>query len=60
MDLWFPYWTDRGSHSCVQPGIPEGMMLAILFMNAFAPLIDFYVVDANIKRRIKRAAIANK
>ena len=42
------------------PGYPEGMMLAILFMNAFAPLIDFYVVDANIKRRMKRAAIANK
>ena len=37
------------------PGYPEGMMLAILFMNAFAPLIDFYVVDANIKRRLKRA-----
>lgn len=36
------------------PGYPEGMMLAILFMNAFAPLIDFYVVDANIKRRLKR------
>ena len=38
------------------PGYPEGMMLAILFMNAFAPLIDFYVVDANIKRRLKRSA----
>ncbi len=38
------------------PGYPEGMMLAILFMNIFAPLIDFYVVDANIKRRLKRAA----
>lgn len=37
------------------PGYAEGMMLAILFMNAFAPLIDFYVVDANIKRRLKRA-----
>ncbi|MEA4918257.1 NADH:ubiquinone reductase (Na(+)-transporting) subunit B [Proteiniphilum sp.] len=37
------------------PGYPEGMMLAILFMNAFAPLIDFYVIDANIKRRMKRA-----
>jgi len=36
------------------PGYPEGMMLAILLMNAFAPLIDFYVVDANIKRRLKR------
>ena len=42
------------------PGYPEGMMLAILFMNAFAPLIDFYVVDGNIKKRIKRAAINNK
>ncbi len=36
------------------PGYPEGMMLAILFMNAFAPLIDHYVVEANIKRRMKR------
>lgn len=43
------------------PGYPEGMMLAILFMNGFAPLIDFYVVDANIKRRMKRiAAVPNK
>lgn len=40
------------------PGYPEGMMLAILFMNAFAPLIDFYVIDGNIKRRMKRAAVA--
>ncbi|MDO5665406.1 MAG: NADH:ubiquinone reductase (Na(+)-transporting) subunit B [Bacteroidia bacterium] len=39
------------------PGYPEGMMLAILFMNAFAPLIDFYVVDANIKRRLKRSVV---
>ena len=39
------------------PGYPEGMMLAILFMNAFAPLIDFYVIDANIKRRLKRVAV---
>jgi Na+-transporting NADH:ubiquinone oxidoreductase subunit B len=42
------------------PGYPEGMMLAILFMNAFAPLIDFYVVDGNIKKRMKRRAINNK
>ena len=35
------------------PGYPEGMM-AVLFMNAFAPLIDHYVVEANIKRRMKR------
>lgn len=36
-------------------GYPEGAMLAVLLMNVFAPLIDFYVVEANIKRRIKRA-----
>jgi Na+-transporting NADH:ubiquinone oxidoreductase subunit B len=35
-------------------GYPEGMMLAILFMNAFAPLIDHYVVAANIRKRMKR------
>jgi Na+-transporting NADH:ubiquinone oxidoreductase subunit B len=39
----------------VNPAYPEGMMLAILFMNVFAPLIDFYVVKANIRRRLKRA-----
>ncbi|MBP9032001.1 MAG: NADH:ubiquinone reductase (Na(+)-transporting) subunit B, partial [Dysgonomonadaceae bacterium] len=39
------------------PGYPEGMMLSILFMNAFAPLIDFYVVDANIKKRLKRVEV---
>lgn len=39
----------------LNPGYPEGMMLAILFMNIFAPLIDYYVVDANIKKRLKRA-----
>ena len=42
------------------PGFPEGMMLAILFMNAFAPLIDFYVIDANIKRRMKRVTTVVK
>ncbi|MDR0694009.1 MAG: NADH:ubiquinone reductase (Na(+)-transporting) subunit B [Prevotellaceae bacterium] len=36
-------------------GYPEGMMLAILFMNAFAPLIDHYVVAANIRKRMKRS-----
>ena len=30
------------------------MMLAILLMNVFAPLIDYYVVEANIRRRLKR------
>jgi len=36
------------------PAYPEGMMLAILFMNIMAPLIDHYVVNANIKKRLKR------
>ncbi len=36
------------------PAYPEGTMLAILLMNVFAPLIDHYVVNANIKRRLKR------
>jgi Na+-transporting NADH:ubiquinone oxidoreductase subunit B len=42
----------------LNPAFPEGMMLAILFMNVFAPLIDHNVVQANIKRRVKRAAAA--
>lgn len=41
----------------VNPAYPEGIMLAILFMNVFAPLIDYYVVEANKKRRLKRATI---
>lgn len=39
---------------CVNPAYPEGMMLAILFMNVFAPLIDHYVVGASVKRRLAR------
>jgi len=42
----------------LNPAYPEGVMLAILLMNLFAPLIDYYVVQASIKRRIKRAKIA--
>ncbi len=42
----------------MNPGYPEGMMMAILFMNALAPLIDHYVVAANIRRRNKRVKIA--
>lgn len=38
----------------LNPAYPEGVMLAILFMNVFAPLIDHYVVQANIKKRLKR------
>lgn len=40
----------------LNPGYPEGMMLAILLMNVFAPLIDYCVVQSNINKRIKRAA----
>ena len=40
------------------PGYPEGMMLAILLMNTFAPLIDHYVIEASIKRRAKKVKIA--
>jgi Na+-transporting NADH:ubiquinone oxidoreductase subunit B len=42
----------------LNPAYPEGMMLAILFMNVMAPLIDHYVVEANIKRRLRRAKAA--
>ena len=38
----------------MNPGYPEGMMLAILFMNMFAPLIDYCVVQKNITKRMKR------
>jgi Na+-transporting NADH:ubiquinone oxidoreductase subunit B len=38
----------------VNPAYPEGMMLAILFMNMFAPFIDHFVVQANVKRRLAR------
>jgi Na+-transporting NADH:ubiquinone oxidoreductase subunit B len=37
------------------PGYPEGVMLAILLMNVFAPLIDHYIMEGNIRRRLKRA-----
>ena len=39
----------------LNPAYPEGWMLAILFMNVFAPLIDHYVLDANMTRRMNRA-----
>ncbi|MCB0761593.1 MAG: NADH:ubiquinone reductase (Na(+)-transporting) subunit B [Flavobacteriales bacterium] len=40
------------------PAYPEGVMMAILFMNVMAPMIDHYVIQANIKKRLKRAAVA--
>jgi Na+-transporting NADH:ubiquinone oxidoreductase subunit B len=42
----------------VNPAFPEGMMLAILIMNTFAPLIDHYVVQGHVKRRLKRAKVS--
>jgi Na+-transporting NADH:ubiquinone oxidoreductase subunit B len=39
------------------PAYPEGIMLAILFMNIMAPIIDHYVVESNIKRRLKRSTV---
>ena len=44
----------------LNPAYPEGMMLSILLLNVFAPLIDYYVVDANIRRRAKRAKLLVK
>lgn len=44
----------------MNPAYPEGWMLAILFMNVFAPLIDHYVLQANINRRTKRLAAVAK
>ncbi len=41
----------------LNPAFPEGVMLAILFMNMFAPLIDHFVVRSNIKKRLARAAV---
>ncbi|MCP4309789.1 MAG: NADH:ubiquinone reductase (Na(+)-transporting) subunit B [Bacteroidetes bacterium] len=41
----------------LNPAYPEGVMMAILLMNVFAPLIDHYIVEGNIKRRLKRAKV---
>ena len=39
---------------CINPAFPEGWMLAILFMNSMSPLIDYFVINSNIKRRVAR------
>jgi Na+-transporting NADH:ubiquinone oxidoreductase subunit B len=39
------------------PAYPEGVMMAILFMNVMAPLIDHYVIQANVRRRMKRSKL---
>lgn len=41
----------------INPAYPEGVMLAILLMNVFAPLIDHYVIEGNIKKRLNRAKV---
>ena len=41
----------------INPAFPEGVMLAILFMNMFAPLIDHFVVRGNVKKRLARAVV---
>jgi Na+-transporting NADH:ubiquinone oxidoreductase subunit B len=41
------------------PAYPEGVMLAILLMNVFAPTIDHYVIQGNIKHRRKRLKVKN-
>ena len=44
---------------CYNTGYPEGAMLAVLLMNCFAPLIDWCVVNSNIRRRMKRMTVKN-
>jgi Na+-transporting NADH:ubiquinone oxidoreductase subunit B len=41
----------------INPAYPEGVMLAILLMNIWAPLIDHFIVESNIKKRLKRLKI---
>ena len=42
----------------INPAYPEGVMLAILLMNVFAPLIDYFVIQSSINKRLKRAKVA--
>jgi len=44
----------------LNPAYPEGVMLAILLMNVVAPTIDYYVVEANVKKRMKRLQTIEK
>jgi Na+-transporting NADH:ubiquinone oxidoreductase subunit B len=41
----------------LNPAFPEGVMLAILLMNVFAPLIDHYIIASHIRKRIKRGLV---
>ncbi len=49
--IGFMTWVIR----VINPAFPEGIMLAILFGNIFAPVIDYFVIRANVKRRIRRS-----
>ena len=44
---------------CYNAGYPEGAMLAVLLMNCFAPLIDYCVVNLNIRKRMRRMTVRN-
>jgi len=44
---------------CYNTGYPEGAMLAVLLMNCFAPLIDYIVVNTNIRKRMRRLTVRN-
>ncbi|MGB5470578.1 MAG: NADH:ubiquinone reductase (Na(+)-transporting) subunit B [Woeseiaceae bacterium] len=50
--IGFMTWVIR----VINPAFPEGIMLAILFANVFAPVIDYFVIGANVRRRVKRNA----
>ena len=50
VDLWRSYWITVVLIRVVNPAFPEGMMLAILFANLIAPVIDHMVVSSNIKK----------
>ena len=55
MDLWILIGVLTVIIRAVNPAYPEGVMLAILLMNIFAPLIDFYVAENKVKKRIPNA-----
>ncbi len=57
--LWYGFFAGVFSIliRVVNPAYPEGVMLAILLMNVFAPLMDYFVIEANKTRRLKRATV---
>ena len=59
MDLWIFNWSVNCYYRSINPAYPEGVMLAILIMNMFAPLIDYYVIQSNIKMRLNREMYSN-